>query len=186
MTSLVGLSYPKANHRLERRWTRRNTTVPQRRIYRSRRKGCRCKATYSRTMGLAAPWYHKGRTSVESSIPCSHGGRALVVRGAEEVENAKINSKYQDRTKGQRPRNFITEREGLRVDTKVLDQGMKSFPSSEGSVRTNKDQHNSANPTPDSVIGELKQHGGSEFDYSTTAAESGWESKGHVAAKEED
>ncbi|RWW39874.1 hypothetical protein BHE74_00054752 [Ensete ventricosum] len=44
----------------------------------------------------------------------------------------------------------------------------RSFPSSEGSARTNKDQHNSANPTPDSVIGELKQHGGLEFDYSTT------------------
>ncbi|RWW49125.1 hypothetical protein BHE74_00044777 [Ensete ventricosum] len=62
----------------------------------------------------------------------------------------------------------------------------ESFPSSEGSVRTNKDQHNLANPTSDSVIGELKQHGGSEFDYSTTAAESGWEPKGHVAAKAED
>ncbi|RZS14687.1 hypothetical protein BHM03_00046419 [Ensete ventricosum] len=36
----------------------------------------------------------EGRTSMESSIPCSHGGRALVVKGAEEVENAKANSKY--------------------------------------------------------------------------------------------
>ncbi|RRT53626.1 hypothetical protein B296_00048445, partial [Ensete ventricosum] len=34
------------------------------------------------------------RTSMESSIPCSHGGRALVVKGAEEVENAEANSKY--------------------------------------------------------------------------------------------
>ncbi|RRT57209.1 hypothetical protein B296_00001624 [Ensete ventricosum] len=49
----------------------------------------------------------EGRTSVESSIPCSHGGRALVVKGAEEVENAKANSKYQDRVEGQRPRNII-------------------------------------------------------------------------------
>ncbi|RZS14842.1 hypothetical protein BHM03_00046591 [Ensete ventricosum] len=40
------------------------------------------------------------RRSVESSIPCSHGGRALVVKGAEEVENAKANSKYQDRAEG--------------------------------------------------------------------------------------
>ncbi|RWW08185.1 hypothetical protein GW17_00028388 [Ensete ventricosum] len=79
-TSPVGLSYPKAKCRLERRWTRRSTTVPQRRIYRSRRKGCRCKSTDSRAMGLAAPWYHRGGTSVESSIPCSHGGRALVVK----------------------------------------------------------------------------------------------------------
>ncbi|RWV84020.1 hypothetical protein GW17_00054308 [Ensete ventricosum] len=67
----------------------------------------RCKSTDSRAMGLAAPWYRRGGTSVESSIPCSHGGRALVVKGAEEVENAKANSKYQDRAEGQRPRNFI-------------------------------------------------------------------------------
>ncbi|RZS04314.1 hypothetical protein BHM03_00034636 [Ensete ventricosum] len=66
-----------------------------------------CKATDSRAMGLAAPWYRRGRTSVESSIPCSHGGRALVVKGVEEVENAKANSKYQDRAEGQRPKNFI-------------------------------------------------------------------------------
>ncbi|RWW45603.1 hypothetical protein BHE74_00048539 [Ensete ventricosum] len=38
-TSPVGLSYPKAKRRLEERWTWRNTTVLQRRIYRSRRKG---------------------------------------------------------------------------------------------------------------------------------------------------
>ncbi|RRT36267.1 hypothetical protein B296_00049375 [Ensete ventricosum] len=80
----------------------------------------------------------------------------------------------------------IVESEGLWVDAGVLDQGTKSFPSSEGSVRTNKDQHNSANPTPDSVIGELKQHGGSKFDYSATATESNWEPKGYVAAKAED
>ncbi|RRT35940.1 hypothetical protein B296_00037421 [Ensete ventricosum] len=99
--------YPKVKHRLERRWTRRSTTVPQRWIYRSRKKGCRCKSTDSRAMGLAAPWYHRGGTFVESSIRCSHGGRALVIKGAEEVENSKANSKYQDRAEGQRPRNFI-------------------------------------------------------------------------------
>ncbi|RZR73220.1 hypothetical protein BHM03_00021591 [Ensete ventricosum] len=52
------------------------------------------KTTDSRAMGLAAPWYRKGETSVESSIPCSHGGRAFVVKGAEEVENVKANFKY--------------------------------------------------------------------------------------------
>ncbi|KAJ8512078.1 hypothetical protein OPV22_002512 [Ensete ventricosum] len=134
-TSPVGLSYPKAKRRLERRWTRRSTTVPQRRIYRSRRKGCRCKSTDSSAMGLAAPWYCSGGTFVESSIPCSHGGRALVAKGAKEVENAKANSKYQDRAEGQRPRNFIrpmskgfikiAESEGLQVDAGVLDQGTK-------------------------------------------------------------
>ncbi|RRT76788.1 hypothetical protein B296_00025168, partial [Ensete ventricosum] len=107
-TSPVGLSYPKAKRQLERRWTRRSATMPQRQIYRSRRKGCRYKTTDSRAMGLAAAlWYRRGRTSVGSSIPCSHGGRALVVKGAKEVENAKANSKYQDRAEGQRSRNFI-------------------------------------------------------------------------------
>ncbi|RZS24834.1 hypothetical protein BHM03_00057947 [Ensete ventricosum] len=46
-----------------------------------------CKSTDSRAMGLAAPWYRRGGTFVESSIPCSHGGRALVVKGAEEPSN---------------------------------------------------------------------------------------------------
>ncbi|RRT49247.1 hypothetical protein B296_00009373 [Ensete ventricosum] len=49
----------------------------------------------------------EGETSVGSLIPCSHGGRTLVVKGVEEVENAEANSKYQDRAEGQRPRNFI-------------------------------------------------------------------------------
>ncbi|RWW70936.1 hypothetical protein BHE74_00021360 [Ensete ventricosum] len=66
-----------------------------------------CKATDSRAMGLAAPWYHRGGIFVESSIPCSHGGRALVIKGTEDVENAETNSKYQDRAKGHRSRNFI-------------------------------------------------------------------------------
>ncbi|RWW54288.1 hypothetical protein BHE74_00039140 [Ensete ventricosum] len=66
-----------------------------------------CKATDSRAMGLVVPWYPKGGTSVESSIPYSHGGRALVVKGAEEVVNKEANSKYQDKAEGQRPRNFI-------------------------------------------------------------------------------
>ncbi|RZR87186.1 hypothetical protein BHM03_00014546 [Ensete ventricosum] len=79
-TSPVGLSYPKVKHRLERRWTRRSTIVPQRRIYRSRRKGYRCKLMDSRDMGLAAPWCCRGGTSVESLIPCFYGGRALVVK----------------------------------------------------------------------------------------------------------
>ncbi|RZR89822.1 hypothetical protein BHM03_00017613 [Ensete ventricosum] len=70
-------------------------------------KGRKCKATDSRAMGLAAPWYRRGGTYVESSTPYSHGGRALVVKGAEEVENAEVNSKYHDKAEGQRPRNFI-------------------------------------------------------------------------------
>ncbi|RRT85441.1 hypothetical protein B296_00002202 [Ensete ventricosum] len=53
-----------------------------------------CKVTDSRVLGLAAPWYRRDKTSVESSIPCSHGGRALVIKEVEEVENAEANSKY--------------------------------------------------------------------------------------------
>ncbi|RWW28293.1 hypothetical protein GW17_00007243 [Ensete ventricosum] len=71
-TSSKGLSYPKrAKCRLERRWTRWSTTVLQRRIYRSRRKGRRCKATNNRAMGLTAPCYRRGEASVDSLIPCS-------------------------------------------------------------------------------------------------------------------
>ncbi|RRT85963.1 hypothetical protein B296_00005456 [Ensete ventricosum] len=51
----------------------------------------------------------------------------------------------------------------------------KVFPSSKGSVGTNKDQHNSADPAPKSVIGELNQHSRSKFDYSTIVVESSWE-----------
>ncbi|RZS21321.1 hypothetical protein BHM03_00053948 [Ensete ventricosum] len=93
-TSSMGLNYPKAKCRLERRWTQRSATISQRRIYRSRRKGHSCKVMDSKAMGLAAPWYRRGGTSVESSIPCSHVGRALVVKGAKEVENTEANSKY--------------------------------------------------------------------------------------------
>ncbi|RWW17245.1 hypothetical protein GW17_00018832 [Ensete ventricosum] len=51
-------------------------------------------------MVLTAPWYNRGMTSMESSIPYSHGRRALVVKGAEEVENVAANSKYQDKVEG--------------------------------------------------------------------------------------
>ncbi|RWV78228.1 hypothetical protein GW17_00060833, partial [Ensete ventricosum] len=71
------------------------------------KEGMQMQIMDSRAMGLAVPWYLRGGTSVELSIPCSHRGRALVVKGAEEVENAKANSKYQDRAERQRPRNFI-------------------------------------------------------------------------------
>ncbi|RWV90311.1 hypothetical protein GW17_00047496 [Ensete ventricosum] len=66
-----------------------------------------CKATDNSVMGLTTSWYRRGETSVESSIPCSHERRVLVVKGAEEVENVKANSKDQHKAEGQRPRNFI-------------------------------------------------------------------------------
>ncbi|RWW32084.1 hypothetical protein GW17_00003269 [Ensete ventricosum] len=49
----------------------------------------------------------EGEASMEPSIPCSNGGRALVMKGAKEVENVETNSKYQDKAERQRPRNFI-------------------------------------------------------------------------------
>ncbi|RWW02983.1 hypothetical protein BHE74_00058443 [Ensete ventricosum] len=81
-------------------------------------------------------WYRRGGTFVESSIPCSHGRRALVVKGADEVENAKTNSKYQDKAEGQEAKELhktsvnellikIAKSGGLRVDAEVFDQGTK-------------------------------------------------------------
>ncbi|RWW81855.1 hypothetical protein BHE74_00009711 [Ensete ventricosum] len=116
-----GLSYPKAKRRLEWRWTRRSATMQQRLIYRSRRKGHRCKVTDSSAMGLTAPWYRRGRTSMESLIPCSHGGRALVVKEAEEVENAKVNSKYQDKAEGLKKKVYLVEEEEV-IETVVIDK----------------------------------------------------------------
>ncbi|RWW33627.1 hypothetical protein BHE74_00001108 [Ensete ventricosum] len=107
MTSPKGLNYPKAKRQSQRWWTQRSATMLQKRIYQSRRKRRKCKVTDSTTMGLATPWYHRGETFVESSIPCSHGGRALVVKQAEEVENVEANSKYYDKAEDQMPRNFI-------------------------------------------------------------------------------
>ncbi|RWV83479.1 hypothetical protein GW17_00054901 [Ensete ventricosum] len=122
-TSPVGLSYPKAKRQLERRWTRRSTTLPQRRIYRSRRKGCRCKSTNSRAMDLAAPWYRRGGTSMESSILCSHGGRAMVIKGAEEGRRAEAKKLHNTDVDGLLIK--MAESKGLRVDAGVLDQGTK-------------------------------------------------------------
>ncbi|RWW51863.1 hypothetical protein BHE74_00041753 [Ensete ventricosum] len=72
-----------------------------------KKKGCRCEAMENSIMGMVAPWYHRGGTSVESLIPCSHRGRALVVKRTEEVENTKANFKYQDKADGQKPGNFV-------------------------------------------------------------------------------
>ncbi|RRT35841.1 hypothetical protein B296_00054458 [Ensete ventricosum] len=60
-----GLATQKQRHQLQRRWIRRSVTVPQRWIYRSRKKGCRYKATDSRAIGLVAPYYRKGGTSMD-------------------------------------------------------------------------------------------------------------------------
>ncbi|RWW85751.1 hypothetical protein BHE74_00005541 [Ensete ventricosum] len=54
----------------------------------------------------------------------------------------------------------------------------------EGSAEINKNQHSSVNPTQESAIGELKQHGGLEFDYSTTTTESNWEPRGVLQPKQ--
>ncbi|RRT72858.1 hypothetical protein B296_00030108 [Ensete ventricosum] len=68
----------------------------------SQRKRCTTKIVYDRSgwiatdsgaMGLSTPWYREGGTSVESSIPYSNDGRALVVKEAEEMEITEPNSK---------------------------------------------------------------------------------------------
>ncbi|RWW17160.1 hypothetical protein BHE74_00010467 [Ensete ventricosum] len=48
--------------------------------------------------------------AAEEDLPIAKKGtqmRVLVVKGAEEVENAEANSKYHDKVEGQRLRNFI-------------------------------------------------------------------------------
>ncbi|RZS26162.1 hypothetical protein BHM03_00059468, partial [Ensete ventricosum] len=94
-----------------------------------------CKEMDSRAMGLAASWYCRGGTSIESLILCSHGGRAFVVKGAEEVENAKANSKYQGggravakelhKTGVDELLIKIAKSERFWVNARVLDQGTK-------------------------------------------------------------
>ncbi|RRT83707.1 hypothetical protein B296_00003956 [Ensete ventricosum] len=68
-TNSTGLNYPKAKCR-------------------------RCEAMDSSAKGLAAPWCRRCGTFVESLFPCFYGGRPLVVKGVEEIENAETNSKY--------------------------------------------------------------------------------------------
>ncbi|RWW55818.1 hypothetical protein BHE74_00037509 [Ensete ventricosum] len=55
------------------------------------------------TTGLEGP---KSKASVIKEVD-SKECHMLVVKGAEKVENAKVNSKYQDKVEGQRPENFI-------------------------------------------------------------------------------
>ncbi|RWW55748.1 hypothetical protein BHE74_00037583 [Ensete ventricosum] len=114
---------------------------------------------------------------------------ALVVKEIEEVENAEANSEYQDRAEGQKPRNFIrpisNKHPPSLSDVRRLRYWRKarSFPLSKGSARINKDQHNSAVLTPESIIGELEQYSGSMFNYSTTAVESNWEPRGMLQSE---
>ncbi|RWW40848.1 hypothetical protein BHE74_00053704 [Ensete ventricosum] len=67
----------------------------------------------------------EGGTSVESSIPYSHGGRALVIKGAKEVENAKAEVKELHKTSVDGLLIKIAESKGLWVYAGVLDQGTK-------------------------------------------------------------
>ncbi|RWV91370.1 hypothetical protein GW17_00046346 [Ensete ventricosum] len=73
-------------------------------------------------MGLATPLYRRGGTSVGSLIPCSHGGRALIMKEAEEAENAEANSKgvggKDDREDGTIPKATKTIKDLLQVGVK--------------------------------------------------------------------
>ena len=51
------------------------------------------------TVEVGLPWSHRSLALME--------GECLVVKGAEEVENAEANSKYQDKAEGQKLGNFI-------------------------------------------------------------------------------
>ncbi|RWW27499.1 hypothetical protein GW17_00008068 [Ensete ventricosum] len=49
---------------------------------------------------MAMPWYRRGGTFMESSIPSLMEGERLVMKRIEEMENTKANSKYRDKVKG--------------------------------------------------------------------------------------
>ncbi|RRT41261.1 hypothetical protein B296_00035897 [Ensete ventricosum] len=85
--SLMGLSYPKAKRRLERRWTRRSITVPQRQIYRSRRKGCRCKTTDSRVMDLAAPCMAYQSSTTQQRLWRAVGSQRGMLQPKQKIED---------------------------------------------------------------------------------------------------
>ncbi|RRT44760.1 hypothetical protein B296_00029535 [Ensete ventricosum] len=95
-----------------RKGVRWKKTETHRKIVRGSRKACRELGRGGSSIShirlrVSSKSEDKAKTFVESSIPYSHGRRALVIKGAEEVENAKTNSKYQDMTEGQKPKNFI-------------------------------------------------------------------------------
>ncbi|RRT35345.1 hypothetical protein B296_00050296 [Ensete ventricosum] len=129
-TSLEGLSYPKAKPRLERRWTRRSVIVPQRRIYRLRRKGHRCKATDSRAMvpqrrdfrGVIDLWL-----SWRESVGRKRGRGGGECRGKLQVpkQGGRAEAKELHKTGVNGLLIKIAENEGLRIDARVLDQGTK-------------------------------------------------------------
>ncbi|RWV95880.1 hypothetical protein GW17_00041455, partial [Ensete ventricosum] len=75
--SLEGLGYLKTKCRLEWRWTQRSARCRRGRStdYEERDADARQRIV---VMGMTTPWYYRGGTSVESSIPCSNGRRALV------------------------------------------------------------------------------------------------------------
>ena len=62
------------------------------------KKRSRCEVTNSRAMGIIVSWYQRGKTFVESSIPCSPGGRVIGRergRGGEEYKS-KLQVSIQD------------------------------------------------------------------------------------------
>ncbi|URE40935.1 hypothetical protein MUK42_15299 [Musa troglodytarum] len=83
------------------------------------KKGRTCETTDSSAMGMTAPRYRRGGISVESSIPCSHGGRAL----GREIGRGETGELHKTGINGFLIKIAVSE--GLRVDARVHDQGMK-------------------------------------------------------------
>ncbi|RWW52588.1 hypothetical protein BHE74_00040968 [Ensete ventricosum] len=121
-------------------------------------------------MGSAAPWYRKGGTSVELSIPCSHWRESI--------------GRKRGRGGGQCKGKLQVPRQGVKAEAKKLHETYIDGLLIKIVEKINKDQHSSANLTQESVIGELKQPGGSVFDYLTTAEESSWEPRGVLQSEQ--
>ncbi|RWW72811.1 hypothetical protein BHE74_00019352 [Ensete ventricosum] len=80
-----------------------NVVVPQRRVFVYDRSGWRV-GLLQCSRSLKEPGNSEdkaeGETSVESLIPCSHGGRGLVIKGTEDVEYAEATPSTKTGRKG--------------------------------------------------------------------------------------
>ncbi|RRT38948.1 hypothetical protein B296_00048009, partial [Ensete ventricosum] len=95
-TSPVKLNYPKSSiSRMEVNFEERHSTIEANLLI--TKKGHRCETIDSKVMGMAAPWYHRGKTFLVLMER-----ERLIVKGAEEIENVEANYKYRDKTEGQR------------------------------------------------------------------------------------
>ncbi|RRT31652.1 hypothetical protein B296_00058233, partial [Ensete ventricosum] len=135
--SPVGLGYPKAKRRLERKWTQRSVIMPKRRIYRWQERNTDARQR------IVGPWAWQGHGLGSAMVPQRRdfrGGIDPLLSWRESVGRKRGRGGGESRGKLQVPRQGrraeakelhktgvngllikISENEGLRVDAGVLD-----------------------------------------------------------------